>query len=347
MILSNQRAVPSADPFQVAIVQHPPVFLNLDESIKKAIALVQEAAHGGAQVVIFPETWLPGYPVWLDNAPGAGLWDHAPAKALYRLLVENSMTLPGPHLAQLQAATRQAGIYLVMGLHERLGGTLYNTMLFLDRRGTVRQAHRKLMPTYTERLVWGRGDGSTLAVVETDHGPLGGLICWEHWMPLARAAMQAQGEILHVAQWPWAKELHHLASRHYAFEGQCFVAVAGCILSHRDALEGFDSLSSRESGARQLLESMPGEGDDLLMQGGSALVAPDTGYTSGPVYGQATILYGHVEPARIVEGHLALDTGGHYARPDIFQLRVDDRPQPSVRFVSENEGKEPPPPFAQ
>jgi predicted amidohydrolase len=331
-------------PFKVAIIQHAPVFLNLEESLKKARLLAEEAAGAGANVIAFPETWLPGYPIWLDYAPNAALWGHAPAQTLYRLLVENSLTIPGRHLDSLLDMAGRTGTYLVMGSHERLDGTLYNTMLYLYPDGQRYQIHRKLIPTYTERLVWGRGDGSTLAIVPSEYGNLGGLICWEHWMPLARAAMHAQNEILHVAQWPAVRELHQIASRHYAFEGQCFVLAAGSVLSRGDVLEGYRSLARREGRAStaggevlELLESIPGAEEDLLLRGGSAVIAPDSNYLDGPVFDQALILYADIEPGRIHEGHLVLDTQGHYARPDVFCLEVNDRPQNNVSFASQQE----------
>jgi predicted amidohydrolase len=318
----------------VAIVQHAPVFLNLEESLAKACLLVEEAAGAGANVVVFPETWLPGYPVWLDYAPGAALWDHAPAKMLYRLLVENSLTVPGRHLGKLREIARRTGAYLVMGAHERVDGTLYNTMIFLHRDGQRFQIHRKLVPTYTERLLWGRGDGSTLGVMSSEYGNLGGLICWEHWMPLARAAMHAQNETLHVAQWPAVRELHHIASRHYAFEGQCFVLAAGSVLSRGEILDGYRSLEQTEGRALELLEAMTGQDTDLVLSGGSAVIAPDASYLEGPVFDQALILYAEIHPGRITEGHLVLDTQGHYSRPDVFHLEVNDQPQTGVSFAS-------------
>ena len=221
-----------------------------------------------------------------------------------------------------------------MGAHERVGGTLYNTMLLVGADGSYR-LHRKLMPTYTERLVWGMGDGSTLEALETPFGRVGGLICWEHWMPLARAAMHAQRETIHVAQWPGVKDLHLLASRHYAFEGQCFVAVAGAVLTRGDVLAGFDSLGLGPHPARTVLEAIPGDDDTLLLRGSSAIVAPDTSYLAGPAPAEATTLYADLDLGRITRGHLALDVDGHYARPDVFQLTVNDRPQANVQFASE------------
>jgi nitrilase len=207
-------------------------------------------------------------------------------------------------------------------------------MLLIGADGSYR-LHRKVMPTYTERLVWGMGDGSTLEPLETPFGRIGGLICWEHWMPLARAAMHAQRETIHVAQWPGVKELHLLASRHYAFEGQCFVAAAGAVLTRGDVLGGFDSLGLGPHPARTLLEAIPGDDATQLLRGNSAIIGPDTSYLAGPAPAEATILYADLDLGRITQGHLALDVDGHYARPDIFQLTVDDRPQANVRFASE------------
>jgi len=322
---------------RVAIVQHAPVFLNLRESVQKAGRLIEEASTEGAELIVFPETWLPGYPVWLDAAPGAALWDHPPAKALYRLLAENDVEIPGAELEALLDMAREAGAYLIIGAHERDGGTLYNSLITVDRDGCRCTVHRKLMPTYTERLIWGRGDGSTLTVTETDYGTLGGLICWEHWMPLARAAMHAKREALHVAQWPWVKELHHIASRHYAFEGQCFVLAAGSVLSKGEILEGYRSLGV-ESDALDILEAIPGEPDSWVMRGGSAVIGPDAGYVAGPVYDDACIVYADVDLKRITEGHLAMDSDGHYARPDVFQLEVNDQPQRRVVFSLDRRG---------
>ncbi len=325
------------DPVKVAIIQHPPVFLNLEASLLKACELIEAAAEQGAQVIAFPETWLPGYPVWLDFSPNAALWDYPPAKALYRLLAENAISIPGPQLDRLLYAARMTGTYVIMGAHERLGGTLFNTMIHADRGGRGFQVHRKLMPTYTERLVWGRGDGSTLSVLDTEFGVLGGLICWEHWMPLARAAMHAKYETIHVAQWPSVKDLHQLASRHYAFEGQCFVLAAGCILSKRDVLEGYDSLGLADEKGLEILKAMPVEENDLILNGGSAAIGPDTSYIAGPVFDETAIIHAELQLDRIAEGHLVLDTGGHYARPDVFHLEVNDQRQLGVVFGSQRE----------
>ena len=196
-------------------------------------------------------------------------------------------------------------------------------------------ASAALVPTYTERLVWGRGDGSTLGVLETDYGNIGGLICWEHWMPLARAAMHARHETLHISQWPDVKDLHQLASRHYAFEAQCFVLAAGCILSRKDIIEGYRSLNNSAADAYEILQVFEGNDEELVLKGGSAVIGPDSNYIAGPVFDRADIIYGIIDPKHITEGHLTIDTSGHYSRPDIFQLEVNTLPQNGISFTSD------------
>jgi nitrilase len=314
----------------VAIVQAPPVFLNLAASVARATSLVHEAAAAGADIVVFPETWLPGYPVWLDEAPGAALWDHAPAKALFSRLFANAATIDGPELAALAECAEAARVAIVIGLHERIGSSLFNSVVHLSADRT-RHVHRKVMPTYGERLIWAGADGSTLDTWETSRGRFGALICWEHWMPLARAAQHAAGEDLHFALWPALGETHLVASRHYAFEGQCFVAAAGCFLTRGDVLEGFDS-GPRDPLAREMLEAIPAE-HDILKAGGSAIIAPDMSFVAGPAGATADMVIGTIDLDQVMAGRLALDAAGHYSRPDIFELRVDRRPRPGVRFA--------------
>ena len=310
------------DPFLATAVQHPPVFLDLERSVAKACDLISEAAEAGAQLIVFPETWLPGYPIWLDVAPGAALWNHEPATAVFRRLFQNSVEMGSTAVRQLCQAASAAKATVVMGLHERDGGTMYNSILYIGSKGQVLGTHRKLMPTYTERLLWGMGDGSTLTVVETPVGRVGGLICWEHWMPLARFAMHQQGELVHIAQWPTVREIHQVASRSYAFEGQCFVIAAGTVLQKRD-LAHLDLA---------LFDEIPGDDDAFLMRGHSAIIAPDGRYLAGPLSKQPGFVTAEINPNLAIDGRLTLDVTGHYGRPDIFQLHVNTTPQTNVHW---------------
>lgn len=313
---------------RVALIQQSPIFLNLPATMKRAEELVMASTREGADLVVFPETWLPGYPVWLDEAPDAALWEHPPAKALFRHLRAHSPASGGEEIGRLADMARRAGCHIVMGLQERDGGTLYNSMFFASPDGTT-AVHRKLVPTYTERLVWGRGDGSGLVTQASEWGPIGGLICWEHWMPLARAAMHAAGEFVHVAQWPWVKEMHEVASRQYAFEGRCFVVASGCVMSRADMLEGLRSADGPEE-AMDLLASIPGDEDRLLLRGGGAVIGPDGAFLSEPALDDPTTIFVDLDPGLVEEQRLTMDVDGHYSRPDVFTLSVNRTKQRNV-----------------
>ncbi len=317
---------------KTAIVQEPPVFLNLEASVEQAEAHIWKAADMGAKIVAFPECWFPGYPVWLDFSPRAGIWDEPGAKKLFELLANNSVTQGDKHLAALQTVVDETGVLLSIGAHERDGNTLYNTSFMFQPGSDAPIPHRKLMPTYTERLIWGKGDGSTLETIETQWGNLGTLICWEHWMPLARAAMHAKHEAIHIAQWPIVKDMHQVASRHYAFEGRCAVAAAGSVMTKGDVIEGYLSLGAPNPDALELLQSMEGDTGTLLHNGGSAIIAADGSYITEPVYDRAGIIMGDVDIALPRAEAQTLDTNGHYSRPDVFELHVNTKPMNGVVF---------------
>ena len=320
------------DTLSVALIQKPPVFLNLSASVDLACSLVRRCAGDGARLVVFPETWLPGYPVWMDEAPGAALWDHPPAKDLFRCLLDNSPTISGAEINTIRTAAGEAGTDVVLGINERDGNSLYNTMVFITDAGRQLDLHRKLVPTYTERLVWGRGDGSTLPVVKRPWGRLGGLVCWEHWMPLARAAMHARHETVHVAQWPWVRDMHQVACRHYAFEGRCFVLASGSLLTRGDILEGFASVASDYPHARELLQSIAGEDDLMLLRAGSGVVGPDGRWVVEPLCDSADTVFAELDLKTVKEQLMTLDTDGHYSRPDVFTLKVNETPTSNVEF---------------
>jgi predicted amidohydrolase len=202
----------------------------------------------------------------------------------------------------------------VIGANERVesgpgNGTLYNSLLTFGPDGSLLNRHRKLVPTYTERLVWGQGNATGLRAVASDVGRIGGLICWEHWMPLARQALHEAGEDIHVAVWPTVKEMHVLASRHYALEGRCFVLAAGLLMQ-------VDELPTELESPQDL------DGSDLLLTGGSAIIAPDGSFVVDPVYGDETIITAHLDLAAIDRECMTLDVTGHYARPDVFDFRI-------------------------
>jgi len=318
---------------RVAIVQHPPVVLDLKGSLSRAAQLIAEAAEGGADLVVFPETWLPGYPSWAFGLAG---WDDSTGKRAHARLLRNAVTVPGPAVGVLGAMAAEGGVHLVIGVNEldtrTSRGTLYNSLLFIDDAGRLLGVHRKLIPTHAERLVWGQGDASTLKAYETAVGRIGGLICWEHWMPLARFAMHASGEQIHVAAWPDLPEIHHLASRHYAFEGRCFVICAGLYLEVDDIPA---ELREASASAFDQAES------DVLLPGGSAIIGPDGEFVTPPTSGR-TIVFGDVDLSRI-DGELqSLDTVGHYNRPDLFRLTVDRRARRHVDWIDDDEIEPPP-----
>jgi len=301
---------------KVAAVQAAPVYLDLSRSVEKSIGLIAEAASSGAKLIVFPETWLPGYPAWLDCCRDVAVWDHPPVKKVFARLMENSVVVPGTVTEALGQAAREHEIVLNISVHERVvegsgRGTLYNTMLTFGADGTLLNHHRKIMPTYTERMIWGQGDGSSLRAVATDAGRIGGLICWEHWMPLARQVLHQSGEDIHIAAWPQVKEMNLIASRHYAFEGRCFVIACGAVMRASELpaeLEPIESLKQRP--------------DSFVLNGGSAIIAPDGSLLAGPVFEEEVILTADLDLSRIAEESLALDVSGHYSRPDIFEVKL-------------------------
>ncbi len=293
----------------VAIAQARPRYLELEATMARAEELIREAAARGVQLLVFGETWLTGYPLWLDHCPGAALWDHPPTKQVFARLRRASVTVPGPETARLGELARETGVVIIIGANERVdagpgNGTLYNAILGFDQRGALALHHRKLVPTYTERLVWGPGDTRGLRAAETAVGRVGALVCWEHWMPLARQALHNSGEQLHVAMWPTVHEMHRVASRHYAFEGRCFVLAAGLLMRTDDIPAPL---------------TRP-EGDDLLLRGGSVIIAPDGSIIAGPVFDRETLLVAELDLAHIERERMTLDVTGHYARPELLDL---------------------------
>jgi nitrilase len=299
---------------KVAAIQSGPIYLDLQGSLDKAIRLIAEAASLGARLIAFPETWLPGYPAWLDCCRDVALWDHEPTKRVFVRLMENSVVVPGPVTEALGEAAREHDVVLNISVHERVvegrgRGTLYNTMLTFGSDGALLNRHRKIMPTFTERMIWGQGDGSSLHAVDSSVGRVAGLICWEHWMPLARQALHESGEDIHIAAWPQVKEMNLVASRHYAFEGRCFVIACGAIMRASELPKELELIGSLQP-------------DSFVLNGGSAIIAPDGSLLAGPVFDEEAILTADINLSQIQEESLALDVTGHYSRPDIFELKL-------------------------
>ncbi len=303
----------SCQSVRVAVVQFAPAHLDLDECLLRVATHTAEAAARGASLVVFGETWLPGYPAWIDHCGEVALWNNSAMKEVFARLRQNSIVIPSVHTTRLGEIATTHNVTLVIGAHERVesgpgNGTLYNVLLIFTPDGKLAQHHRKLVPTYTERLIWGQGDATGLEAVTTPSGRVGGLICWEHWMPLARHAMHTSGEQIHVALWPTVHDIHQLASRHYALEARCFVIAAGAIMKVADLPPEFTRPAPLKSDG------------ELLLRGGSAIIAPDGSYVAGPVFDEETILVADLDLSMIDREKLTLDVSGHYHRPDIFEL---------------------------
>ncbi len=309
---------------KAALVQAAPIPLAIGDGITALLNHVADAADIGAQLVAFGETFLGGYPIWLDEAPNAALWDHRGTQALHAILLDQALRPDDPRLEPLQQLVDAANILVSVGAHERVRSSLTNTQ-YLFRPGLPPLLHRKLVPTHGERMIWGRGDGSTLDVHQAPWGTVGSLICWEHWMPLARAAMHHAGEAVHVAAWPTVRPMYRVASQHYAFEGRCFVLAAGLVQHRRDLLDGLDRVGG-DADARDLIL---GIADTQLQSGGSCIIAPD-GTLLAETGADPDLLIAELDLDAIGRGLTALDTDGHYARPDVFELRVDRRPRLGV-----------------
>ena len=309
----------------VAAVQAAYVLMDTQASLAKAIDLLGQAAARGARIVVFPEVFIPGTPIWIDSGV---IWDGD--EDWYALLVDQAVVVPGPVTDALGAAAREAGVYLVIGVDEREpnGSTIYNTTLYFAPDGQLVGKHRKLMPTGSERTVWGMGDGSTLPVITTPYGRLSGLTCWENYMPLARFFLYAQGVDIWAAPTLAPSDRWITSLRHIATESGCFViGVNPCLhvdqiptdFPHRERL-----CSGRES-------------DPWIEPGNSVIIGPYGDLLAGPLRQEESILVAEVDLATVHAARRLFDAVGHYHRPDVFRLSVDTRPRPVVVLHDEPE----------
>ena len=299
-------------PVTVACVQAEPVVLNRDATIEKLAALTAEAAGADARLVVFPETFVPAYPssIWARALAG---WAQPGAKEAFALLARESVAVPGPACDRLGEVAREHGVWLVTGVNEldpERPSTLYNTLLYHAPDGSLALKHRKLVPTNHERLVWGQGDGGGLRALPTGLGRIGGLICWENYMPLARFALYESGVEIYVASTAddgdaWQSTLVHIAR-----ESRAFVVAP----SHFQRAEAYPA----DFPLRELID-----GAGTIGRGGSAILGPDGAYLAGPLYDAEGILYADLDPARLWEERQRFDPSGHYHRPDLLRLVLD------------------------
>ena len=309
---------------KIAIVQEPPAVLDRTATLARAAGALDRAADGGAELVVFPETYLPGYPAWIWRLrPGD---DARPYRRIHQRLTDNAVRLARGDLEPLQAQAAKRGTTVVIGFHERDDDfgrtTLYNAVAVIGPDGQVLNHHRKLMPTNPERMVWGLGDARGLRVVETPVGRLGVLICWENLMPLSRYALYAQGVEIYCAPTYDSGEVWLASMRHIAKEGGCWVLNAGCVLAARDLPSDFPE--------RERLYPDP---DEWINPGDSAVVAPGGRIVEGPISRQSGLLFADIDLAQVAGARRTLDVAGHYARPDVFQLRVDRNAKPPAEFA--------------
>ncbi|MCK0113606.1 carbon-nitrogen hydrolase family protein [Ornithinimicrobium sp. F0845] len=306
---------------RVAVVQDGSVPFDAAATTAKVVALIDSAAQQGAQVVVFPEAFLGTYPKGLTFGAPVGARTQDGREEFLRY-AEGAVRLDGPEVAEIVEAARGAGVFVVLGLIERAGGTLYCTVALIDADQGLVGHHRKLMPTAAERLVWGQGDGSTLPVVDSPAGRVGAVICWENYMPLLRTAMYAQGIELYCAPTVDDRDAWQHTMRHIALEGRCFVLAACQYIRRSDYPEDYAT-------------AIDVRGEEPLIRGGSVIVDPLGQVLAGPLFGEPGILVADLDLADRTRSHLDLDVVGHYARPDVFRLQVDDRPREPVTFASE------------
>ncbi len=311
---------------KIAVIQRAPVLLNREATLQRAVTEVAVAATEGAKLIVFPEAYIPGYPAWMWRLRPGG--DMALTEQLHAALLENAVDLERDDLAPLRDAAREHGVTVVCGMDERDASfsrtTLYNTVVIIGDDGSILNRHRKVMPTNAERMVWGFGDASGMKVVDTPCGRVGALICWENYMPQARLAMYAQDVQIYIAPTFDDGDTWIASMRHIAREGRCWVIGSGFALKAED-----------------IPDTVPGKNElfpdpaEWINPGDSVVVAPSGSIVAGPLRGEYGILYAEIDTAVVTAGRRALDVVGHYARPDLFSLTVNDRPMDPVTFASQ------------
>ena len=310
---------------KVAVVQAASVLFDKTASVEKACNLVEEAGNRGSKIVLLPEAFIPAYPRGFTFGMKIGSRNDE-GRALWKRYWENAIDTSGLEVQRLGKAAKKAGVYLVIGVIERdgasCGETLYCSLLYFSPNGELIGKHRKLKPTGSERLIWGEGDGSTLSTFSTEFGKIGGLICWENYMPLARMAMYGQGVEIYMAPTADSRETWQATMRHIACEGRCFVLGCNQFVTknmYPPNLEMIEEISDQP---------------DVMCRGGSVIIAPSGEVIAGPLWDEEGILYAELDLNEITRAKIDFDVVGHYARPDVFQLNVNSEPQSPVTFNS-------------
>jgi len=303
---------------KAAVVQAAPVLFHREATVEKACNLVKEAAREGAKLILFPEAFIPAYPRGLSFGSVVGSRT-SEGRELWKLYRDNAVDIPSSTTEQLGKAAREANAFLALGVIERDSrskGTLYCTLVYFGPNGQLLGKHRKLKPTAAERVIWGEGDGTTLTVLDTGIGKIGGLICWENYMPLARMAMYNHGVEIYLAPTADARETWQATMVHIALEGRCFVL--GC-----NQFVTKDMYPTDLPGGEDL-EKQP----QVICRGGSVVVSPLGKVMAGPLWDKEGILYANLDLAEAARGKMDFDVIGHYSRPDVFDLKIPQQPQP-------------------
>ena len=318
--MAKPKAVTNSNAVTVAVVQAASAAFDRKRTLEKALDLTRDAARQGAKLVLFPEAFISGYPRGLDFGAVVGARSDE-GREDFKRYCESAVEVPGPAVDTLSKAARANSVYLVIGVIERERGTLYCCVLFFAPDGTFLGKHRKVMPTASERLIWGYGDGSTLPVFSTPFGRLGAVICWENYMPLLRTYMYAQGIEIYCAPTADHRDTWSATMQHIAAEGRCFVL--GC-----------NQFNRRRDFPKTYKTAFGEAPETVISRGGSCIVDPFGKFIAGPNFQDETILVAELDRGLLPKAKFDFDAVGHYSRPDIFRLVVDDRPKPPVSTVS-------------
>lgn len=305
---------------KIAVVQGTPTYGNLKKSIKRSIKHIKKAAKQKADLIVFGETWLGGYPGWIDYCPNVAKWEDPSVMEAWQTIYDHGLEVPSLELNAIQEAAKEHQIVVVMGINEVVkkgkgNGTIYNSIITINEKGELVNLHRKLMPTFNEKLIYGMGDGHGLKAIETDFGRIGSLVCWEHWMPLTRQAMHDESEDIHIALWPTVKKANQIACQQYAFEGRCYVIAVGQIMKAKHV-------------PRQLIwpESFKNDPETYLCNGGSCVIGPTTEFILSPQFNNKEVFFVDLpKVSNLTRLKMNLAVSGHYQRPDVFNLEVNKK----------------------